>query len=128
MVIGSFSRHDRCSNTFIFCNSWGVVKSFKEIPGCSIIMVFIVIPCLKIHTFHKSWNSLTLYSIFIHVNPQNYFPMIQWKFYSPEKFGPKNLDIQHNREKKCIFILMMKPHKWRDHIKRFVKLQVVMKW
>lgn len=51
---GSFSRHDRCTNTYIFCNSWGVVKSFKEIPGGSIIMVFIGIPCLKIHTFHKS--------------------------------------------------------------------------
>lgn len=94
---GSFSRHDRCINTFIFCNSWGVVKSFKEIPGGSIIMVFIDIPCLKIHSFHKSWNSLTLYSIFIQVNPQNYFPIIQWKFYSPEKLAPKNLDIQHNR-------------------------------
>lgn len=68
MVIGSFFRYDRCSNIFIFCNFWGVVKLFKEIFGGLIIMVFIVIFCLKIYIFYKLWNSLIFYLIFIYVN------------------------------------------------------------
>lgn len=74
------------------------INSFKEIPGGSIIMVFIGISCLKIHTFHKSWNSPTLYSIFILVSKSTkLFSNDSVKIYSPERLAPKNLDIQHNR-------------------------------